>query len=1361
MLTTKNPIFDVSKLSRKFLNKKTAKENLRQILVLLSQMRTVSGICLSNYEYPEILSTFASLISNFRSLKIVHFSNCGATTGLKDLADSIVKSNNNRISYWDLSYNKFNNFEPFATIISNSKSPVRYINLNYCEISHSGSIAFFDALANFERVHQLQYLSIAKMALSDDDSIAAFRSFLKVSDLLYLDLSSMEKEISAVLSALFKEEQSKLQTLILNDLPIDDGVVSLINKILKKTDSLTELSLSRSSISPTNLASIIKTINENRNIKSFSLNLDNLKLNKANLRPVLEAFLASAETNAKSKSKSSKRKSDPNQDENKEDYTSKWEKLSFASNSMNSDDLDILITAISNLQNLLEINLDDNFDSSMEDIDNILCRLSELENLVKISIAGGASNRLKDKLIPFLEAIAEAGRIQELDIRNNDIKDISSIQTVIKGCKSLQVLKLDNNGFSDFKKIGSTLKKAKNLTQFNFPTNDCKRIIKRNSNDPEIIEATKDYMRNLMQIVTENREAQNLYCELPFETTLEVEGLINELSKKAYENLEENNIEDLTEHSYVSEVFGLPFPCQKLSAIFRKERYTDSHIFFKKANTEEYGETEKSVQPDKKLKCYDVSDSFESDVFNSNVYNSMKKVLIEHSDLAGLYPEFFSAPTVGNHIKEMFDSYSQAQGEEDEENTPRNKSKRSSKAEKNQPMERSLGNTNNSNLENDENFDDSEDSNFQNKLNRTQKYLITEKDNNKAEDEKSRIQFGNADIRQVEDISLNLETRCLDKDDLDNLADTSFEPVNKIKKKRSNAKEGVSRSEYRSKGSGKSTREQIRSSNEERKSRSNSGINNNTENKRSNEVVDNKEKSIDSKKREILFDPAYANSSSDDEHLEKLRKQNLKGSSKKKSSTQQQQQPPPNKQQEEPKPKQKPKKVVVPSSESSSDGENNNIMKQRNARNISNSDEADSDDRKAQKAPGRQPNKRSKVLSSSSDEDSEGKDRKRSSNAQQLRRKKQQDPEENEEEEEEQERKRRRKQPERRRQLQQQESDEEEDQEQERRRKQQQQQRLRQQQQESDEEEEQERRRKQQQQQRLRQQQQESDEEEDQEQERRRKQQQQQRLRQQQQQESDEDEEEQERRRKQQQQRMRQQQLRQQQQESDEEEEEQEQERRRKQQQERRRQQQLRQQQESDEEEEEQERRRRQPQQQQPEIDGFEEEEEEEQERRSPFKQPQDQRRKQQAMFEEEEKGEEEDQQEILRQQERRRQQQLQQQEEQERIRQQQQQQELEKQSKMAKKQQTPPPKKGQTLRELLNSTSEEISDDEQRPQPNRKASNSQRMKPNNEVNHEMSRLQKPPNSPDPGTAINYAQDLLKEKKPKPSKIPLKRKVPQ
>ena len=74
-------------------------------------------------------------------------------------------------------------------------------------------------------------------------------------------------------------------------------------------------------------------------------------------------------------------------------------------------------------------------------------------------------------------------------------------------------------------------------------------------------------------------------------------------------------------------------------------------------------------------------------------------------------------------------------------------------------------------------------------------------------------------------------------------------------------------------------------------------------------------------------------------------------------------------------------------------------------------------------------------------------------------------------------------------------------------------------------------------------------------------------------------------------------------------------------------------------------------------------------------------------------------------------------------------------------------------MRALLNSSSEELSnsEEERNKVPPKRAPQNQRS------------IQRPPNQPDPGLAMDYAHNLLEEneKKPRPSKIPLYRKTQQ
>ena len=759
MITSKNTILDASLLPTSFYHGKSAKANLLPLFDTLNAMKTLAGVCIYNFECPDAITAFASIISYCPSIKIVHFSNCNATDGLAQLAKSVSKSKEFGVAYWDLSYNKLKEFQYFPKIIKCSDSPIYYLNLNYCDINADCAKLLFNALEDFKYADQMTYLSIARINLSTESALSAFHGFLKVSNLQYLDISSINEEISPILKLVVKECKL-LETLILNNATINEGALYLLNSFIKSSTTLKELSLNNTNIDANDVAAVINTILDNSSIKSMSLHLDHLSLNGKNLKIVLDTL---------SKGK-----------------LSKWRLLSFSSNSLNNADLKKIIATISELPKLRAIKLDDNFDRSMEGIGKTLQKLLDAKSLVSISIIGSKNHRLHSELIPFLKKVSEIGTIEELDIRDNGAKDktIPFIVEVMNNCKNLSLLRCDGNDFSDIEKLVEAIPQARNLITFNFPISDCEKIVSKDDrlNKPEFVETLVHLQTNAVDAINNNRNYLKLPCELPFETTYanpQIEDLIADLTAKSRKRLR-YNLDDLTTHSCVGEVLGLPYPFQKSNDKLKK-----------------LGTFEKIKLG--KMKVYDAP--------------SMGEIISENDPI---YPEFFDSPTLGMNLEDVFFDILI--------DNPTKESKKSRKTidnEKDTPI-----------------------------IQRSKRLLFERRDSD-SDDERARIQFGQANLVGVDKGPMHLKTRNVDPGALDDLM-YDFTPAIYANAREPNApisKEAPplyrkSPKLVEKKGKGNTNR---------------GGF----------QTLDEKQKNI--------LDTGYAMSSSDQEHIEMLKQLNLQG----------------------------------------------------------------------------------------------------------------------------------------------------------------------------------------------------------------------------------------------------------------------------------------------------------------------------------------------------------------------------------------------------------------------------------------------------------------------------------------------------
>lgn len=562
-----SPIIDLSMINRKYFN---------NLYSLKCSDNFFVGLALKNFSFPDIFKQFHPLMSNVNlNLKILSFVNCDCTKHLTYLADSVKQTKSKKRSfcteYWNLSHNKFYHFAPFATVIENSIAPIRYLNINGCDISPKDTKALFEALIDFKYAHKLQFLLIGG-AQFNDRAISSFEYFLSLSNLTYLDLSCIQDVVN-VLVALKHQTPPKLNTLILRNSLCNTDARKALKKIVKRSKTLHTLDVSSTGMNLESLFRLIKTIHCNRHLDQFTLKLDDLGLKGSNLKQFIK-FIQDPEDSDRSEKDSRRKKS-------KRMSLPKWKSLSFASNEMTLGDLNALLKLLSMMPNLEYINLDDNFDSAMIGIGKPLTDLLKLPAIKGISLKGSDRHVLEDELYQFIDEASNVFGLEALDISHNLITDksIKVLKKLLTTTETLKSLKLDDSGFMSYKTIETlvdSIYKCPSLIDFDFPITDSSNIY-FNERDDRILVILNMLQTNANLIINSHIRNQSkgkstrhsskkhssvLRFKLPFEVeNKEVQSLVANLIEK-YSVIPESKTNI---HSLACQVFNLPLPFQGLN----------------------------------------------------------------------------------------------------------------------------------------------------------------------------------------------------------------------------------------------------------------------------------------------------------------------------------------------------------------------------------------------------------------------------------------------------------------------------------------------------------------------------------------------------------------------------------------------------------------------------------------------------------------------------------------------------------------------------------------------------------------------------------------------------------------------------
>ena len=545
MVLSQNGIFDISQLP---LDIYFNIGDLKPIFLALDLMPFINGLCCSSLDRPNLLENISLMIEQSKKLKIIHFSNCNITNGLKQVHESIKSNSEIPISYWNLDGNKFKDFEYFPQILSISRSPLIYLSLNFCEIKSKQSILLFNILEQNQFMWNIEYLHISGIEMNDL-ALQTFDKFLLTlslnnsSKLKTISIGTFKGRIQTFLNSLNKYKQP-IENLNLSKTLLDSSTIEELIVLIKSSTSLKSLNISGTKINSDSITRIISTISENIFLQPFDIDLSELNLNGSNLLPIYRSFLDS-DLNI-------------------------WNSIKFENNKMNSSDLKNLLPLFQMMNNLNHLSLSFNFHFQMKDIGLILPDILKISNLKCLYLAGNEQFYLGEQLIPMLELIHRKP-IEKLDISGNNIgnKGISSVLSVIRHSTTLKSVFLQNNQLRSMQvwtEMSEIIENNNNIIEFIYPLNDARDTVNttEKNSQKEIMKRLSDLQMVINNSISSHRIQSRLGSYIPVESNVqrnEIYYVLNQL-QDYYELPENYNI-----HSCICKEFNLPLPFQRIGDV--------------------------------------------------------------------------------------------------------------------------------------------------------------------------------------------------------------------------------------------------------------------------------------------------------------------------------------------------------------------------------------------------------------------------------------------------------------------------------------------------------------------------------------------------------------------------------------------------------------------------------------------------------------------------------------------------------------------------------------------------------------------------------------------------------------------------
>ncbi|EAY11905.1 hypothetical protein TVAG_362860 [Trichomonas vaginalis G3] len=501
----------------------------------------IFGICCTNITHPDLFEAIAPLIEINCNLHILSIENCNIASGVGELAQAIANNPDIKISYFDLSGNPFADATPLMGVFAAYPHDVFFLDFGNCNLSSSATEMLMNAIRSNEHLWKLGYFHIP-YAKINDKSAQIFKDHLRslsqngIHSLHSIDFGGIQSGVHHILEGLVAYPQP-VDTLRINDSKIKPNSFNALISLIRNSDFLSELNISGSSLKIEQIVQIIKTIQENRSMKKFTLYIGGLKINGPNLETVLNQMKKTATI---------------------------WVGLGLENNGLEVADVELLNRKLPKFTNLSKLELADNFHHLQKGIGDALAKLSELESLKYLGIKGCKSNGMETEIIPILRSLRSNTKITTLDISFNYSRQegLEAIAELIRKNNSIKQLFIDGNRPKTIDPIIDVMDAIKlNNTILNCPIpNDdiYKAIAKKKSKERARLEYVIAQHQNddYIKLLT-NQVNNNVTSFMNLKNVPELDAMIEELTGQLAEELQSLQ---LTMHSANCELIGLNLP---------------------------------------------------------------------------------------------------------------------------------------------------------------------------------------------------------------------------------------------------------------------------------------------------------------------------------------------------------------------------------------------------------------------------------------------------------------------------------------------------------------------------------------------------------------------------------------------------------------------------------------------------------------------------------------------------------------------------------------------------------------------------------------------------------------------------------
>jgi hypothetical protein len=533
-VSTANGIFDLIQLPLHILESGLGGgADVRTIMASLGFCPFVQGITCENITIPELFRASATLVLFNSYLRILRFVRTEAEGGGVELANAMLKNPKSRITYWDLSENHLSDIGSVLRAFREYRGEVNSLSLTNCDIGGLEMTVLLTSLAGNSGLHGMRQLRLSgnKMTTSHCSQLCEFLSFANRRALECLELGPLAK--TDIILRELELESSKLRVLKIVDSQIGDG----LGRIARP---LRELDIRGCQLSDSALLGLVESLDGSDPSVKMTLGFGGLKLREKRLSQWVIAMNRSPT------------------------LLQKISALLLDDNGMGVKDLQRAIPVLQSMPNLEHLSLSGNFTGRMTGIPDELLRCARLASLGTFCVRGSHSCKLGHQVVAFVNGLTGNENIKNLDISFNRIggHGLRAVANLLNHNPNLTAIYVDGAEPKSIEPILEFLNAVvihDRLMQVPYPIDDIYDCAGKMGDESRArtFHTLAQLQADVESRLRRNRAAQNVFSPLQLLNDPVLSDIIDTITLDLQGRLQNVN---LTEHSAITEVVGLPLP---------------------------------------------------------------------------------------------------------------------------------------------------------------------------------------------------------------------------------------------------------------------------------------------------------------------------------------------------------------------------------------------------------------------------------------------------------------------------------------------------------------------------------------------------------------------------------------------------------------------------------------------------------------------------------------------------------------------------------------------------------------------------------------------------------------------------------